>query len=161
MSVGTNIGLGPLGTYGGPTLGATVLPGGPSPRQDPRRLHWSLQRCHGRGAGFVRPFPTGGNCDIGAFEASILTFGGPFGFAASSCSAAITFFSGGTAFTLRTGSAPNTLMSYLSIKGSAGTITAGTITAGTLVPRAGVPSTFSCTVPDPAAPLACPTGIAH
>ena len=101
-----------------------------------------------RGPGFVRPFPAGGNCDIGAFEASILTFGGPFGVAASSCSAAITFFSGGTAFALRTGSAPNTLMSYLSINGPA-----GTITAVPLVPRAGVPDTLVCTAPDPAAAL--------
>ena len=91
--------------------------------------------------GFVRPFVT--LCDIGAFEASVLTTG--------NCSVAITFFSGGTAFALRTGSALNTLMSYLSIKGPG-----GTITAVPLVPRAGVPNTLTCTTPDPAAPVTVP-----
>ena len=168
VAVGTNIGLGALGAYGGPTLGATVLPGLTRPTYTERLLAGSpaldkipagsTGACNDatgaplttdqRGAGFVRPFPAGGNCDIGAFEASILTFGGPFGVAASSCSAAITFFSGGTAFALRTGSAVNTLMSYLSIKGPG-----GQITAVPLVPRAGVSDTLVCTAPDPAAVL--------
>ena len=60
-------------------------------------------------------------------------------------------FSGGTAFALRTGDSLRTLMSYLSIKGPG-----GTITAVPLVPRAGVPDTLSCTTPDPAASLTVP-----
>ena len=162
--------LGPLGSYGGPIVGATgfaldtflaaqptyterLLPGSPALDQIPSGPTGSCVDTSGtplttdqRGAGFVRPYVT--LCDIGAFEASILTFGGPFGVAASSCSAAITFFSGGTAFALRTGSAVNTLMSYLSIKGPG-----GQITAVPLVPRAGVPDTLICTTPDPAAVL--------
>ena len=164
--------LGPLGAYGGPTVGATgfalgtslaaqptyterLLPGSPAIDKVPSGPTGSCVDTSGmqlttdqRGAGFVRPFPAGGNCDIGAFEASILTFGSPFGVAASSCSAAITFFSGGTAFALRTGSALNTLMSYLSLNGPG-----GQITAVPLVPRAGVPDTLTCTTPDPAAVL--------
>ena len=153
--------LGPLGSYGGPTVGATgfalgaslaaqptyterLLPGSPAIDQIPAGscvdTSGAPLTTDQRGAGFVRPFPAGGNCDIGAFEASILTTG--------NCSAAITFFSGGTAFALRTGSAPNTLMSYLSINGPG-----GQITAVPLVPRAGVPDTLTCTVPDPAAAL--------
>ena len=159
--------LGPLGSYGGPTVGATgfalgaslaaqptyterLLPGSPAIDQIPVGscvdTSGAPLTTDQRGAGFVRPFPAGGNCDIGAFEAfeaSILTTG--------NCSAAITFFSGGTAFALRTGSSPNTLMSYLSIKGPG-----GTITAVPLVPRAGVPNTLTCTTPDLAAPATVP-----
>ena len=92
------------------------------------------------GRGFARPYGSG--CEIGAFEVGLL---------GASCSAAITFFSGGTAFALRTGDQTREpLMSYLSIKGPA-----GTITAVPLVPRAGVPDTITCIVPDPeATPLA-------
>ena len=160
VPVGTDlaIGLGPLGAYGGPTLGA---PGNTSPTYTERLLTGSpaidavpiapINACvdangaplptDQRGAGFVRPYVAA--CDIGAFEVSVL--------GSSTCSVAITFFSGGTAFALRTGSALNTLMSYLSIKGPS-----GTITAVPLVPRAGVPSTLSCTVPDPNAPVTVP-----
>ena len=156
--LGTDIGLGPLGAYGGSTLGA---PGATSPTYTERLLRGSpaidavptspTNACvdasggtlavDERGPGFVRPFVAA--CDIGAFEVSVLTTG--------SCSVAITFFSGGTTFALRTGSALNTLMSYLSIKGSG-----GTITAVPLVPRVGVPSTLSCTVPDLNAPVTVP-----
>ena len=156
--------LGPRGSYGGPTVGATgfalgtslaaqptyterLLPGSPAIDQIPAGSCLDTSgtplTTDQRGAGFVRPFVT--LCDTGAFEASVFTFGGPFG-TSGSCSAAITFFSGGTAFALRPGSAPNTLMSYLAIKGHA-----GQITAVPLVPRAGVPSTLVCTVPNPAA----------
>ena len=157
VPVGTDsaIGLGPLGAYGGPILGAL---GSTSPTYTERLTIGSpaidavptgvCVDANGaplptdqRGAGFVRPYVAA--CDIGAFEVSYL--------GSTTCSVAITFFSGGTAFGLRTGSALNTLMSYLSIKGSG-----GTITAVPLVPRAGVPSTLSCTVPDPNAPVATP-----
>ena len=148
--------LGPLADNGGPRAGAPgatlptlterVLPGSPALDAVP-----AASCTDAAGAplatderGLARPFGVG--CEIGAYEASTLTFGGPLGSAAIGCSLAITFFGGGTAFALRTGSAPNTLMSYLSIKGRA-----GAITAVPLVPRAGVPSTLSCTVPDPAA----------
>ena len=163
VAVGKNIGLGALGSYGGPTLGATVLPGLTRPTFTERLLPGSpaLDKIPAgscldatgaplatdqRGAGFVRPYVT--LCDIGAFEASVFTFGGPIGGpfgVAGSCSVAVTFFSGGTGFALRTGSAPNTLMSYLSINGPG-----GQITAVPLVPRAGVPNTLSCTGPDSA-----------
>ena len=148
--------LGPLADNGGPRAGAPgatlptlterVLPGSPALDAVP-----AASCTDAAGAplatderGLARPF--GAGCEIGAYEASTLTFGGPLGSAGGGCSLAITFFSGGTGFALRTGSAPNTLMSYLSIKGPA-----GTITAVPLVPRAGVPDTLSCTVPDPAA----------
>ena len=118
--------LGPLGAYGGPTLGAIVvhaatrpacaerlLPGSPALDKVPSGPTGSCADTGGTplttaqlGAGFVRPFLAGGNCDIGAFEASILTFGNLFGAGTGSCSAAITFFSGGTAFALRTGEVP-------------------------------------------------------
>ena len=161
VAVGKNIGLGALGSYGGPTLGATVLPGLTRPTFTERLLPGSpaLDKIPAgscvdatgaplttdqRGTGFVRPYVT--LCDIGAFEASVFTFGGPIGGpfgVAGSCSVAVTFFSGGTGFALRTGSAPNTLMSYLSISGPA-----GMITGVPLVPRAGVPDTLTCTGPD-------------
>ena len=148
--------LGPLADNGGPRAGAPgatlptlterVLPGSPALDAVP-----AASCTDDAGAplatderSLVRPF--GAGCEIGAYEASTLTFGGPLGSAGGGCSLAITFFSVGTAFALRTGSALNTLMSYLSIKGPA-----GTITAVPLVPRAGVPSTLSCMVPDPAA----------
>ena len=112
MPLGTNIGLGPLGAYGGPALGAPgntsptyterLLPGSPAIDQIPAISCLAADgttplTTDQRGAGFVRPFPAGGNCDIGAFEVSVL--------GSSNCSVAITFFSGGTAFALRTGSA--------------------------------------------------------
>ena len=147
--------LGPLADNGGPRAGAPgatlptlterVLPGSPALDAVP-----AASCTDATGAplatderGLVRPF--GAGCEIGAYEASTLTFGGPLGAAGGGCSLAITFFSGGTAFALRTGSAPNTLMSYLAIKGPG-----GQITAVPLVPRAGVPDTLTCTVPDPA-----------
>ena len=169
VPVGTSIGLGPLGAYGGPALGAPghtsptyterLLPGSPALDKVPSGPTGACVDAGGMQLttderGFVRPFPAGGNCDTGAFEASVLTFGGPFvgPFGTSgSCSVAITFFSGGTAFALRTGDSLRTLMSYLSIKGPG-----GTITAVPLVPRAGVPSTLTCTTPDPAASLTVP-----
>ena len=148
--------LGPLADNGGPRAGAPgatlptlterVLPGSPALDAVP-----AASCTDAVGAplatderGLVRPF--GAGCEIGAYEASTLTFGGPLGTGATGCSLAVTFFSGGTAFALRTGSALNTLMSYLAIKGPA-----GTITGVPLVPRAGVPDTLTCTVPDPAA----------
>ena len=151
VPVGTDIGLGPLGAYGGPFLGALgnaaptyterLLPGSPALDRIPVASCVDAAKAplttDERGTGFVRPYPAGGLCDIGAFEASVL----------GSCGLAIAFHAlGGTQFALRTGSAANTLMSYLSLKGPA-----GTITAVPLVPRAGVPSTLSCIVPDPAA----------
>jgi len=155
VPVGTPIGLGPLGAYGGPTLGA---PGNTSPTYTERLTIGSpaidavpTGVCVGangaplpadeRGAGFVRPYVAA--CDIGAFEVGYL--------GRSSCTVAVTFFSGGTAFALRIGGALNTLMSYLSTKAPG-----GTIISVPLVPRAGVDSTLSCTVPDPNAPVATP-----
>ena len=152
-----------LGSYGGPSVGAassgitflpfstvpllTERPGLGSPAIDKVPAIACLDA---NGApltvderGFARPYGTG--CEIGAFEVGLL---------GASCSAAITFFSGGTAFALRTGDQTRApLMSYLSIKGPA-----GTITAVPLVPRAGVPDTITCIVPDPeATPLATTT----
>ena len=85
---------------------------------------------------FLRPFPyPNGPCDIGAYEISQSANTG-------SCSLAVVFFSGGDQFAARTGNATNTLLSYVTFKGPA-----GSVTAVPLVPRAGVPTTLQCFVP--------------
>ena len=153
VQVGTDIKLGPLGAYGGPTLGA---PGNTSPTYTERLLTGSpaidavpTNLCVAadgttplptdqRGAGFVRPYVTA--CDIGAFEVSVL--GG------TPCSVFIGFFSpGGIGVSLRTGDTPTTVVSYLSLSGPA-----GQVLALPLVPRLQVADTLSCTTLDPNAP---------
>ena len=129
-----------------PTLTERVLPGSPAPRRRPRR------RLHRRPnaplatdeRGLVRPF--GAGCEIGAYEASVLTSGGPFATAANVCGVFIGFFApGGTGLSLRTGDGPRTVVSYLSLAGPA-----GRVTALPLVPRLGATDTLACTAPDPA-----------
>ena len=161
--VGTNIGLGPLGAYGGPALGAPgntsptyterLLAGSPALDQVPAGPTGSCVDAAGvplttdqRGAGFVRPFPTA--CDIGAFEASVLGSNGSFGTAAAGCGVFVGFFApGGIGLSLRTGDTARTVVSYLSLSGPA-----GQVLALPLVPRLRVADTLSCTVSDPNAP---------
>ena len=152
--------LGPLGAYGGPTVGATgfalgtalaaqptyterLLAGSPAIDAVPATSCLAADgttplTTDQRGAGFVRPFPTA--CDIGAFEVSVV--GG------TPCGVFIGFFgSDGTGVSLRTGDTPTTVVSYLSLSGPA-----GQVLALPLVPRLRVADTLSCTVSDPNAP---------